>query len=324
MAEDKKIATRRSPGFEGAKAVIGKAIHSLGKGKERKFYAHLVLWHWQDIVGEYIAANCKPQGIRKQVLYLSCSNSALSNELIFMQERLIGEINEFAGMEMVKEIHFTRPWEHPESEGIDAIRLAQAKKPLDIGAERRQMPLSPTEMQRADELGRQAKDEEIGAAVQKIYRKHVQMQKLRQKHGWHPCAACGRLTEPGATLCIACELKRRQRVVSGIRGVLKDIPWARCGEVREYVPECTPALLNHQRAILVQQLAAEVELTDIHSIKAKTLVMLYRCLPPEQLNEDVMRRALYDLRNNLHKPKNYKTPKRYDVIPLGKRHKGAK
>ena len=51
----------------------------------------------------------------------------------------------------------------------------------------------------------------------------------------------------------------------------------------------------------------------------RTLVMLYRCLPPEQLNEDNITRALYALRFDMHRPKDYKAPKRYDVIKLGRR-----
>ena len=49
---------------------------------------------------------------------------------------------------------------------------------------------------------------------------------------------------------------------------------------------------------------------------AKTLVMLYRCLPPDKLTEDAIRRALYELRFNMYWPPDYKMPKRYEAIPL--------
>ena len=79
------------------------------------------------------------------------------------------------------------------------------------------------------------------------------------------------------------------------------------------------SLFAEQRSIMVQQLAADTDVNDKTSMKAKTLVMLYRCLPPEQLNEDNITRALYALRFDMHRPKDYKTPKRYEVIKLGRR-----
>jgi hypothetical protein len=97
------------------------------------------------------------------------------------------------------------------------------------------------------------------------------------------------------------------------------MPWARYPEVKKYVPEATTKMVNEQRSIMVQKLAADTDVNDKTSIKAKTLVMLYRCLPPEQLNEDNITRALYALRFDMHRPKDYKTPKRYDVIKLGRR-----
>lgn len=304
--------------MEGPASIIRKAMHKLGAGKEQKFYQHWVFWHWPEIVGDFIARYCEPQGIRKGILYLYCQNAPMANEIRLMSLRLIERINAFAGQEMVKEVAFSRRWEHPDSEGVDELRLAKQKRAPNIGAQRRRMGVTPRDMERAQQLGESAGDADIGAKVKELYCKAAQMRQLKLSKGWHPCRECGRLTEPGEELCFACELKRRERIKEGVRQVLRDIPWARCKEVREYVPECTPALLNEQRAIMVQNLAKEVELKDVHTLKAKNLVMLYRCLPPAQLNEDVIRRGLYALRNNLHKPKDYQPPKRYEYLKLGR------
>ena len=75
---------------------------------------------------------------------------------------------------------------------------------------------------------------------------------------------------------------------------------------------------------MVQQLASEVDVSDTKSLKAKNLVMLYRCLPPEQLTEDEIVRTLYRLRFNLHRPQDYKAPKRYSVIKLGRKDRGER
>ena len=167
--------------------------------------------------------------------------------------------------------------------------------------------------------GRTAEDEEIGKAVSNLYRKHLQLQKLKISKQYQKCPQCGRLMAPEESLCDECRRIKRDKITAAVRQVLRDMPWARYPDVKQYVPECTPKIVNEQRSIMVQQLAADTDVNDKTSMKAKTLVMLYRCLPPEQLNEDNITRALYALRFDMHRPKDYKTPKRYDVIKLGRR-----
>ena len=312
---------KRTPGLERPKSIIRKTIHSLGKVTEKKFYMHWVLWHWSDIVGAFIGRQAEPQGIRQEILYLYCYNAALRNELQMMMPQIVQQVNNYAGQKMIKGIAFCRRWEQPDSEGIDEIRMAHQAKEKDMGRERRQISLTTEEQEQAELLGTQVEDQELAAKVRELYRKHLQLQKLRQQQDWHPCASCGSLCESAKKYCPLCTSRQREKLNEAIRQVLRDIPWAHCREVQEYVPECTPKLLNDQRSAMVQQLAAEVDVSDTESIKAKNLVMLYRCLPPDQLTEEEITRSLYRLRFNLHRPKDYKAPKRYSVIPLGKKGK---
>ena len=81
-----------------------------------------------------------------------------------------------------------------------------------------------------------------------------------------------------------------------------------------------PAIIAKVREELVLELARIIDVRDRTSLEAKTLVMLYCCIPPEQLTEELINRTLYRLRFNLVIPKDYKMPKRYDIINWG--HKG--
>jgi len=314
---------RRTPGLERPDTIIKKTIHNMGKPAELKYYMHWVLWHWPDIVGEFIARNTEVQGIRKDVLYLYSDNAALRNELQMMMPQIVQQVNNFAGQKMITKVVFGKRWDKADTEGLEEIRLAQQEKEENLGAQRRKVPLSPVEMQQAEQLAAQASDAEIGTAAGNVYRKYLQMQKLRQQSNWQKCPECGRLMEPESRLCPECSRREREQVTAAVRQVLRDMPWARYKEVHEFVPLCTPKIINEQRAAMVQQLAAEVEAGDTKSMKAKTLVMLYRCLPPEQLNEDNITRTIYDLRFDLHRPRDYKAPRRYDVIKLGKRRQGS-
>ena len=309
----------RSPGLERPDTIIRKTIHHMGSNAEKKYYMHWVLWHWPEIVGDFIARNTSPQGIRKDILYIYSDNSALRNELQMMMPQIVQSVNNYAGQKMIEKVAFSKRWEKSDSEGIDEIRLAAPPVDENLGRERRKIPLSPAEMQAAESLGAAAGDGEIGRAISGLYRKHLQMQKLKMAQNYQKCPQCGRLMPPDAAICDDCSRKQRESITAAVRQVLRDMPWARYPEVKKYVPEATTRMVNEQRSIMVQKLAADTDVNDRTSIKAKTLVMLYRCLPPDKLNEDNITRALYALRFDMHRPKDYKAPKRYDVIKLGRR-----
>lgn len=307
---------KRTPGLETTQSIINKTIQGLGKNFARKYYAHVILWNWNKIVGNAIGNNVEPQGLRGDTLHLYCYDPSLRQELRLLMFKMIQKINNFVGMELVKNISFGARWQKSDTEGIEEIRLAEQIPELNIGRERKKVPLSQAELNHVDELVGSVEDEEIASKVRELCRKNLQLQKLRHDQHWHACATCGAQCPPEEKYCTSCKVKAHESIIKLVRQVLLDIPWARGSEVRKYVPECTNKLLNEQRAILVQKLATEVVLTDINSLKAKQLVMLYRCLPPEQLTDDIIARALYELRFNLHRPADYKTPKRYSIIKL--------
>lgn len=313
---------KRTPKLELVKSVMPRWIHERGAAFEKKFFAHWVLCHWEDIVGEYNARHAEPQGIRREILYLYCSNSALRNELVMMQEQIVQMVNNYAGQKMIAGIAFGRRWEHPDTGASEGEPVTPAAREENWGRKRQKIVLSAEEEAAASSVGNRAQDPDIARMAQRLYRKNMQMNKLHvTEHAWHPCEKCGRLAQPEYRWCPACARQQRECRAAAIRQVLRDIPWARCREVQEYVPECTPKLLNEQRAAMVQQLAAEVDARDMTSMKALNLVMLYRCLPPDKLTEDEIIRSLYQLRFSLHRPDGYTAPKRYSVIPLGKKEK---
>ena len=74
----------------------------------------------------------------------------------------------------------------------------------------------------------------------------------------------------------------------------------------------------------MQELARRIEFGDWESLEAKTLVMLYRSLRPEQLTEDIVRRTLYDLRREMAEVTVFRPfPKRSEVMKKAAK-RGAK
>lgn len=321
---------QRGDGLETPQTIITRTIHDMGEAAERKYFAHGIMLHWVDIAGEYISSHTEPQGIRQGVLYLYCYDAPLRNELKMLEGQIVQKVNNYAGCEMIKSLAFTRRWENPDSEGIADIlsgaagNKAGADGKIDFAAEMKKIALTDAEIAQAKELGAGISDGPLAVPGQLFYQKVIQARKLKEKLGYQPCEHCGALVEPGERLCYDCYRKGREATMQAIRQVLSDMPWARIGDVKKHVPECTTYMLNHERAAMVHTLCSRVMVGDDTSVDAMTLVMLYKCLSPQQLTQDVITRTIYELRFALVKPPDYHAPRRYDVIKLGKKGKGEK
>ncbi|MBQ7499058.1 MAG: DUF721 domain-containing protein [Selenomonas sp.] len=325
----KKHDTRRTPWLEKPDSIIPRWVKSKGQVFEMEYRRRWVLAYWRDIVGDTISRNVELMGIRKKTLLYYCSSPAWNNEMRLLMPQIVDKMNRFAGCEVIREVRATTRWEKPEAGDVLSFRawLRQEEEKIpDFRKEREKTLLSREEEQGAKELETSSEDSELGNLLGRIYRKNLQLRKVQANHGWLPCADCGSLTEPqkgGETVCPACRSRRAEKRREAIRQVLRDMPWARTKEVAEFVPEVTPKEVSEQRAMMVQQLAAEVDVEDRKSLKAMQLVMLFKVLPPEQLTEDNVERAMYALRFSLNRPKDYVMPKRYSKIKLGKEEKGS-
>ena len=325
MAKD----TKRTPWLEKCDTIIPRWVKSKGTEFELEYRKRWVLTYWRDIVGDVIAQHVELMGIRKKTLLYYSSSPAWNNEMRLLMPQIVEKMNSFAGCEIIRDVKLTRRWEKPEAGDVLAfrawLRQEDSKNP-DFRKERERTLLTSDEEASAQALVSSSQDEDLGNLLGQIFRKNLQLRKVKSKHGWVPCSDCGTLTEPTATLplCPACRSKRAEKMRLAIRQVLMDMPWARPPEVAEYVPGATPKLVAEQRAMLVQRLAAEVDVDDKTSLKAMQLVMLYRVLPPEQLTVDAVDRALYALRFDLHRPKDYVAPKRYNAIKRGKAGEAAR
>ena len=312
-------------GLETTERILPRWVASKGKMFSRQFLEHSLYWHWPAIVGETLARQLAPMGIRKDTLHLYGPNSVLNYQVRLMESELVQKVNAYAGRPLIKHIYVGRRWEHPDTTGQEAVHrelLAQAATPqTDLGREIRQTNLSGAEMTQAARLAAHVEDDDLQQAIQKAYQHHLQAQHVKRQHDWTPCVDCGTLCPPADKYCQRCAAQHNEKLHNAIAAVLRDIPWARFQEVQHYVPAATPALVSAVRQSLVQELAAKTDVRDHQSMQAKTLAMLYRCLPPDKLTPEAIDRALYRLRFDMYIPQGYQIPRRYTVIPWGKKQK---
>lgn len=302
MAEQKQTAmNRRYPGVEIVKTVIPKYVRAKGPKFAAEYHRHYVLWHWRDIVGPLVARKVLPMGIKKQVLYLYCSDSSWRNEIRLMQPRILQMVNDYAQQKLIKELCFCRRWERPQTltpEEYEAMMATLPSTDQSWQHDVEKMPVSEQE-EAALRAGLPAADKELVDIVARLKRRQLQRNKARLAHGWHPCPGCGELVEPEAHYCLSCRQKHREQVDRAIRRTLSDIPWASLHEVREYVPEAEGAQVEEQRNILAQLWASRLRADDTESMAATSLAMLYGCVSPEHLTPEKQRYILYRLRRNM-------------------------
>ncbi|MCI5566258.1 MAG: DUF721 domain-containing protein [Veillonellaceae bacterium] len=325
----KRTGTMETPG-----AVMPRYVKGLGAKSRTMFQSHMLMAKWPEIVGRAIAANVHPVRMDYHVLYLSCSDSSWANEIRLMQTDILEKIADVAGEGFVKELHFLRP----------GLRGFVAKGESDDAPEEDEPDLSGIELSaeesaHAAEIASCIDDEKLRKKAERLAGDAMKLRHHRCEEGWLPCALCGTLAEPvsgraavrenkstierecngieidDAVLCPTCARRMKEKTAYRVRQFLMDIPWATYAQVKAEI-DCPSSLVNDERASLVQRYTRRVKWGDFTSMDAKMLVMLYRCVPPESLTDDMMRRTLYKLRWSLIHDEAFKPIKRYDVIRL--------
>jgi hypothetical protein len=85
-------------------AEVTSVLREIGK-KERGI--HPEIWaRWSDIVGIELANRAIPRSLVRSTLTIAVANSAWLQELSYLKRRLIEQIEQEIGSDVVKEIHF--------------------------------------------------------------------------------------------------------------------------------------------------------------------------------------------------------------------------
>lgn len=296
-----KFPNRRNPGMEKINTVIPKSMHSLGKKIERAYQERFVLFQWPKIVGKTVAVHVWPLAVEGEKLVLYTSAPAWRNEILLMQMMILDRVNQFAGYEMVKELTFS--WK--KNEVYHRVASTKEEKEDDVEEKEQQeyqaalqkMVLTASEREECQRDIFVVTNKKLRMKLLHLLEMKKKSEKIRQALGEHPCPHCGRRIKKDG-FCLSCARENKKEKRRLIRRSLLDRPWARYVEIQAYVP-CTPAMLASERSRLAQELARRVVFGDWESLEAKTLVMLYRSLRPEQLTEEILRSTLYDLRREM-------------------------
>lgn len=274
--------------FETGNTIIPKTMKNLGLLKEYK--KNQIFYKWGDIVGKEIEKHISPQEINFGVLYVYANSSVWANNFQYLKIEIIEKINDFLGYKFVKDIQFTRL----RKKKIDNYSSVLERK-IDLGKYVRRVPITDEDLILADTKVQQIENENLRQKLKTIYLKSVQLTKLKKDYGWIACERCGRLTPKEKPICFNCLREIKEEKEATIIEIFEEMPWANYQDISQYVV-CNMDMVKKMRDKLIQMIASKLSPDDYTSVEAIKLVMLYKAISPEKLNEYIIKDTLNKLR----------------------------
>ena len=274
--------------FETGNTIIPKAMKKLGLLKEYK--KHQIFYSWGEIVGKEMGKHISPQDFEFGILYVYATSSVWANNFQYLKLEVIEKLNTFLGFDLIKDIQFTRV-RNKNRQTYSAI----LERKVDLGKYVKKMPITDEDMIIAKERVKNIKDDKLKDKLISVYLKGIQLTKLKEAYGWIACERCRRLTPKDKPICFSCQREINQEIQEEILIILQEMPWATYKDIEEYV-DCTPDMVKKQRDRLIQTIASQLSPDDCTSIEAMKLVMLYKSIPPDKLNDYIVKDVLNKLR----------------------------
>lgn len=302
--------TERVTKTESFGEIMGRLYLSASRSSQRSrraklstgYRRQLVMARWPEIVSPAVSSHAAPHHFSFDTLFIS-AEPIWANQLEYLKRELIDKINAYTCGETVKDIRFTA-WKNLTS-------------PLPVVSEKAEEYLSsdhddsivPSEDDRE-----QAKkivnglmgttDRHLKKRAEKSLAVELRVRKIFQNKSRGKCPVCGRPTASDDGYCSACIVRKHDEYRSRIRSKLIACPWAGYAEVNSFI-KCRPEEYNRIRQELLREQAERVpyrrntDTPGTYTLEEYILVMLYKTLPLERLNDVLMGKALFELRYDL-------------------------
>jgi len=98
----RKRNTRGS--FMSASELSYRFTAKLSKGKGEADIRHVISENWNGCVDKKFASKCAPQNVRLNILYVSACNSAVKQELIFLEKSILKNVRSLEGCSKIRKI----------------------------------------------------------------------------------------------------------------------------------------------------------------------------------------------------------------------------
>jgi len=183
---------------------------------------------WFEIIGKNNARHCSPVKLERRILTIMADSSAWSNQFMFYKNQFIKKINEFMGIDYVKDIkfisgrNFKKNISNNNDKKTDEIKFII---PALTEEEKESVALKLSYI----------KNEDLKNAILNVEVKRAGLEKLYQKGKIKKCPYCGSFIKDDAAICFVCERKRKKAEEIKIWGWIKKEPWIRWNEISKIV-----------------------------------------------------------------------------------------
>lgn len=177
------------------RAILGKSLRSLELDK--RIREETCLLHWDEVVGEQIAAAARPDFVRDGKVFVTVKNSVWANELTFHKADIIARLNSRVGSDAIKDLVFKTGRVRAKSTSAGS----KGSETPDLAG----IDLSEAELATVEEALKAAGDAG-GESFRRLLMTAMRLDKWKASQGWKPCKRCGVLHNSESRMCPTCEL----------------------------------------------------------------------------------------------------------------------
>lgn len=282
--------------------IIQKNFQTFDEKLQKKIISHEIFFRWEEIASPIIAKDIFPMKIDGTTLIVYAKNSAAKDSMKFLAQNILDNANKILGdgKEIFTKIAFAKSFERLKK--FHSQKKVTTNKNISSDIE-----LTAEEITDCKKKVENIKNLSIKQIALEGLIKHKKAEKIKLKLGWHNCRNCGVLCKPEEIFCNSCKTQEKNKMREEIRQIFyknpeKNFP-AVLQEIQKKFPyfadECDENIIAFERSAMIREIASRVSTGDKTSELAKTLVMLYKCVPKEKLTDNLMNRALYELRFDL-------------------------
>jgi hypothetical protein len=142
------------------------------RGMALKLEENAVLKHWPEAVGRQIVLQTQPDCLKNGTLFVKTTASVWVQQLHFMKDDIRRKLNELAGKETIKDIHFSIGYEINKATAKEAQSATSGK-----------MLLKERDRKMIEESTRYLTDRELAAILKRVMKIEISRRRLRQQQG---------------------------------------------------------------------------------------------------------------------------------------------
>lgn len=203
-----------------------------------QYKLNTLVHHWHDVVGAVIASHAQIVHIKPPLIIISADTSMWMQELQMQKRRIIEEINNYYGREIIADIRFImRRQSYVKAEkhkGLSIPDMSVPDKNIDFDS----IVLSEDDVKAIDRSLDKTDNEKLKSAFRKIQIMRRKKEIYLERCGYHRCHRCGMHMQSKKDVCPTCEYEMHREHIKAIKAVIRKYPYIKYSDCQAFI-ECT-------------------------------------------------------------------------------------